>query len=119
MRTPGPRFPRGRIRMSKARRPWRSLAMVALVGSAAGLLGTAVTAGPPPGAPPNSEAKRKGGLTKPVDRKPDYLDAMLAEAWSAANIKPSGEAPDAEYFRRVYLDIVGRIPTVQEARAFL
>jgi hypothetical protein len=48
-----------------------------------------------------------------------YIDEMLAKAWQEAKLRPSAEATDAEYMRRAYLDIVGRIPNVEEARAFL
>jgi Protein of unknown function (DUF1549)/Protein of unknown function (DUF1553) len=51
--------------------------------------------------------------------KPEYLDAMIREAWDAAKIKPSPAAPDSEFMRRAYLDVLGRIPNVDEALAFL
>lgn len=44
------------------------------------------------------------------------IDALIAESY------PGGEIPvatDAEFMRRVYLDLVGVIPTSAEARAFL
>lgn len=47
------------------------------------------------------------------------IDKGIADAWEAAGIKPSRVATDEEFLRRVYLDLVGRIPTIQEARAFL
>jgi Protein of unknown function (DUF1549)/Protein of unknown function (DUF1553) len=47
------------------------------------------------------------------------IDKGIAEAWEAAGIKPTRPATDEEFLRRAYLDLVGRIPTVQEARAFL
>jgi hypothetical protein len=43
------------------------------------------------------------------------IDAKLA----AAQIKPSPETTDAEFLRRVYLDITGVIPTAEKAAAFL
>lgn len=52
------------------------------------------------------------------DRLP-YLDEFLQTAWDEAGIKPSPPCTDAEFLRRAYLDIVGRIPNVQEAREFL
>lgn len=36
-----------------------------------------------------------------------------------ANIKPAPPSTDAEYLRRVYLDLTGRIPTAGEVRSFL
>jgi hypothetical protein len=47
------------------------------------------------------------------------IDRMLEEAWAAKGITPAAPATDAEFLRRVYLDLAGRIPTVAEARAFL
>jgi hypothetical protein len=35
------------------------------------------------------------------------------------NIVPSGNCTDADFLRRVYLDVIGSLPTAAEARAFL
>ena len=48
-----------------------------------------------------------------------YIDEMLEASWKEAKINPSPNAPDAEFMRRAYLDILGRIPNVEEAQAFL
>jgi len=37
----------------------------------------------------------------------------------AKDVKPAPRANDAEFFRRVHLDLAGRIPSVTEARDFL
>lgn len=47
------------------------------------------------------------------------IDRALEEAWSRSNVRPARGADDAEYLRRVYLDLVGKIPTAAEAREFL
>ncbi len=47
------------------------------------------------------------------------IDHHLATQWSALKVQPAPLADDAEFLRRVYLDIAGRIPSVSEARAFL
>ncbi len=39
--------------------------------------------------------------------------------WAALDIHPSARADDSEWLRRVYLDLIGRIPTIAEAQAFL
>jgi hypothetical protein len=46
------------------------------------------------------------------------IDARLAAAWGEG-VKPAPRADDAEFFRRVHLDLAGRIPSVTEARDFL
>ncbi|MFM9701354.1 DUF1549 domain-containing protein, partial [Streptomyces europaeiscabiei] len=38
--------------------------------------------------------------------------------WKAKDLKPSERTTDAEFVRRVYLDIVGRIPRVEEVQTF-
>jgi hypothetical protein len=48
-----------------------------------------------------------------------YIDEMLHAQWSAADVQPSQPCSDAEFLRRAYLDLLGRIPNVDEARSFL
>ena len=48
-----------------------------------------------------------------------FIDEMIKAAWDEAKVKPSKPATDEEYLRRVYLDVLGRIPTIKEAQAFL
>jgi hypothetical protein len=67
------------------------------------------------------------GFADPADRPKDELvrrltaaiDRHLAADWEAQRITPAPQADDAEYVRRVYLDLVGRAPRVAETRAFL
>jgi len=51
--------------------------------------------------------------------QPPFIDQLIEEAWNKAGIKPAKPAGDEEFLRRAYLDLLGRIPNVQEARAFL
>lgn len=59
-----------------------------------------------------------GMFTAPLCAQPLYerIDAVLAAAQTGPVSPP---ADDAEFLRRVYLDLVGRIPSVDEARSFL
>ncbi|MDY3557717.1 DUF1549 and DUF1553 domain-containing protein [Gemmata sp. JC673] len=47
------------------------------------------------------------------------IDRALESAWAKHKITPAAPATDAEFLRRVYLDLAGRVPSVAEARAFL
>lgn len=47
------------------------------------------------------------------------IDQHLAKRQLDAKVKPAPLADDAEFARRLYLDLAGRIPTVHETRAFL
>ncbi len=47
------------------------------------------------------------------------IDHHLDALWKSDEVKPAPPADDAEFLRRVYLDLAGRIPTVAEARSFL
>ena len=47
------------------------------------------------------------------------IDTMLAQDWEQHKLQSNPSANDEILVRRLYLDIVGRIPTLQEAREFL
>lgn len=46
------------------------------------------------------------------------IDQAFERSWSAANVAPAAPASDAEFVRRIYLDLAGRIPSASEAREF-
>jgi hypothetical protein len=48
-----------------------------------------------------------------------YINRLIRQGWTENNISPSGPASDNEWVRRVYLDIFGRIPSVDEANDYL
>jgi hypothetical protein len=47
------------------------------------------------------------------------IDRQINAALAAKGIAPAAQADDAEFLRRIYLDLTGSIPTVGEAKAFL
>jgi len=49
----------------------------------------------------------------------NFIDRFVHSKLRALNILPSGLADDAEYLRRVYLDIIGTLPTAEETKTFL
>jgi hypothetical protein len=68
----------------------------------------------------SAKPARPGATTK-VDARAlaQQVDRLLADKWAEAKVRPAPPADDAEYLRRVYLDLVGKIPTAAEARDFL
>lgn len=63
---------------------------------------------------PTPDKKVDTGVSQQVTQ----IDKMIAEVWEAYQINPSKPASDSEWCRRVYLDVIGRIPTADEASAF-
>jgi hypothetical protein len=47
------------------------------------------------------------------------IDQLIAARWQERGVQPAEASSDAEFLRRVYLDLVGRIPEVMEVRVFL
>ena len=49
----------------------------------------------------------------------NIIDQLVHTKLKNLNIIPSASASDEEFLRRVYLDVIGTLPTVEEARRFL
>ena len=49
----------------------------------------------------------------------NFIDQLVFQKLAQMNIEPSGQATDAEFLRRVYLDVIGLVPPPEEARRFL
>jgi len=47
------------------------------------------------------------------------IDKTLSDAWQADAVVPAERSSDAEFLRRAFLDLTGRIPRVSETRTFL
>ncbi|MEZ6123589.1 MAG: DUF1549 domain-containing protein [Planctomycetaceae bacterium] len=62
---------------------------------------------------------------QPTERDPaemsvvEFVDHMIRQGYENNEIKPSAVASDEEWVRRIYLDLIGRIPTLEEAKAFI
>jgi hypothetical protein len=64
-------------------------------------------------------AKEAAARTHDVQALAARIDKYIADGWNAAHAEPAPPADDAEFLRRAYLDLAGRIPSVTEARTFL
>jgi hypothetical protein len=49
----------------------------------------------------------------------NFIDALVHAKLKKLNIVPSDMCSDADYVRRLYLDVIGTLPTADETRAFL
>ena len=61
------------------------------------------------------------GRQDPVAEAPAVaarIDELTSRQWQTLGITPAGRVDDAVFLRRLTLDLAGRIPTMQEARAF-
>jgi hypothetical protein len=62
-----------------------------------------------------------GATSAVADDRPlrETIDAEVSTAWDKQQLKPAAASNDAEFLRRIYLDLVGVIPTYDETVAFL
>lgn len=49
----------------------------------------------------------------------EVIDGFVRRGWKQAGVRPTRLADDAQFVRRLYLDLAGRIPTPSESDAFL
>jgi len=66
---------------------------------------------------PPAQAPLVGPLSD--ERLVGWFNQQLADYWQAQGIRSAEPASDAEFLRRVYLDLTGRIPRVSEVYQFL
>ncbi len=72
----------------------------------------------------NDDARktRDGAGSVDLERTPSdvamELDFLIAEAWKVEGLEPTERTTDTEFVRRVYLDVVGTIPTAEQVRGF-
>jgi hypothetical protein len=47
-----------------------------------------------------------------------FINERITAAWADAEVTPAASATDGEWCRRVHLDLIGRIPTLEELQRF-
>ncbi len=63
--------------------------------------------------------ERLGGRTNAnVPPQVEAIDTWIRQGWQASGVRPAPAAEDGEYCRRVFLDLIGRVPTVTELRQY-
>ena len=79
------------------------------------------TSAAPPTENTSTHSKPEAGATAgdPVDLVAAAIDRQIAARWTEENVEPAPAAHDAEFLRRTFLNISGRIPTASEAQQFL
>ncbi len=98
-----------KVSMDPLTRKPNAVLWLLLVATAAALGGAAIGAGAVRAADPASSERL------PVAR----IGEELRRGWEESQLLPSAAASDYEYCRRVYLDLLGRIPTVGELQAYV
>jgi hypothetical protein len=83
----------------------------------AGLVATARIASP--FGPPRSLAASPASKGGSARNGSTQIDALVAQKLAALGLQPSPRSSDSDFLRRVYLDVIGLLPTPDEARAFL
>jgi hypothetical protein len=92
---------------------------VGVVGLLAGLLLSPAAGGAERStSQPNGDASRSS-LNDEARALAATIDRVLAAKWNEAKITPARQADDAEFLRRVALDLTGKISMAAEARDFL
>jgi Protein of unknown function (DUF1549)/Protein of unknown function (DUF1553) len=57
-------------------------------------------------------------LSPRTDEQIAYINDFIHQGWQAHNLHPSPVATDGEWCRRLYLDLLGRIPSVDEVEQY-
>ena len=66
-----------------------------------------------------SKAEKQSNQLLTAEELADFIDQHIAEKWVKHKVTPAPTASDAEFLRRLHLDLAGRIPKVADTRAFL
>jgi hypothetical protein len=108
----------GRGRTLRAVSGWTIL--LALIGSLGGRVAVGQATSTVKSATPVAKPSAAGrGATSYGIPEVAYINEMIRRSWADHGLSPSPPATDIEWCRRVYLDILGRIPSVAELEGFL
>ena len=69
--------------------------------------------------PAKPTAKSDAAIARDVELLAARIDQLVEAGWMAKRVKPAPAADDAEFVRRIYLDLAGRIPRVRDVHDFL
>ena len=61
----------------------------------------------------------RSGFAWKEPEKWNKIDELVSQKWKRMKIEPSGVCTDADFIRRVYLDLTGLPPSADDVRAFL
>jgi len=98
----------------RKQRRWRLFGLLpqAVIWSTAVLWGAAIVS---PGARA-AQAAEDGHFGIPQVK---FINEQITLGWKDSDLKPSDDASDGEWCRRIYLDIIGRIPSIEELQSFV
>jgi hypothetical protein len=70
--------------------------------------------------PKKKEAKPAGRVANDYGiAQVKQINEQISQVWKDNNLNPSNPATDGEWLRRLFLDVLGRVPSVVELKAFV
>ena len=66
-----------------------------------------------------SEEPQPGGSSAASDTATALVNSLVEKSWKENGVRPAKESRDHVWCRRVFLDLIGRIPTVDELDAYM
>lgn len=67
----------------------------------------------------DAKGAKKSGSASTAAGVVERVNSLIEQGWRDHKIQPSGMATDSEWCRRLYLDVLGRIPNVAEVKRYL